>query len=192
MLDVSVSNGGDPAYEAEMDVRFPPDVSYVGMGGDEEARRLHSPDIKNDTWLRFRLGNPFKGVDPNAPPPTEGEGETEVEVNTLRLQLRFTPSPDIEEKLVQFYLSANTSSEQSQDPSTFVNLMVVRRAEVRLAGGGFPEEIHYGYGPVKGESAMRDLREVGPPLVHKFLVTNGGPSGLDVLTVEVNWPHQVC
>ncbi len=180
VLEVEVSNAGDPAYEAEMDVYFPSDVSYVGMGGDDDTRRLNSPDLRNDTWLSFRLGNPFKGVD--------DEGEPHM----LSLQLRFSPSTDIREKLIQFVLVANTSSEQSVDPSTFVNLMIVRRAEVKVVGGGFPEEVHYSSGgEVRGESAMRVLGEIGPTLTHRFQVTNGGPSMVDVLTVEVDWPHQV-
>ena len=175
VLDVLVQNEGDPAYEAEMDVHFPSDISYVGLG---QGAKLNTPDLKNASWLHFNLGNPFKGISDSGEP------------NSMQIQLRFNPGKSIKEKLIQFRLSANTSSEQAFDTSTYVNLMIVRRAEVRILGAVFPESVPYG-GSVRGESAMRQLSEIGPQLVHKFLVLNGGPSDVDVLTVEIGWPFQV-
>ena len=66
----------------------------------------------------------------------------------------------------------------------------MRRAEVKLMGVGFPEQLHFG-GPVLGEYDFSDLGQVGPPLVHKFLVINNGPSMLDVLSLHIQWPYQV-
>ena len=175
LLDIEIGNAGDPAYEAEMDVHYPEEVSYIGLGEDA---KLNAPAMKNDTWLHFNLGNPFKGLD------------DEGEATSTRLTLRFSPRDVIHEKLIQFYLTANTSSEQVVDPSTYVNLMIVRRAEVKIVGGGFPSQLHYG-GKVRGESDFRELPEVGPLVVHKFLVMNGGPSAVDVLKVEIGWPYQV-
>ncbi|XP_059094879.1 integrin alpha-PS1-like isoform X2 [Tigriopus californicus] len=173
-LDVTIKNGGDPAYEATFDVFFPPSVSYIGMGKDT---KLNAPEFKNETWLSFNLGNPFKGA-------------ANGEAHSTNIQLRFSPRLLIDDKLIQFYLTANTSSTQVYDTSTFVNLVVVRRAEVKVVGGGFPEEVHYG-GTVRGESALQELAEIGPQVVHKFLVINNGPSAVDVLTVHIAWPFQV-
>ncbi len=176
VLQVDITNGGDPAYEAELDIYFPGDVSYIGLGQDA---KLNAPDLKNDTWLHFNLGNPFKGV-------SEDDGEP----NKQTVRLRFRPRNNIKEKLVQFFLSTNTSSEQSVDGSTFLNLMIVRRAEVKIDGRSRPAQVLYG-GRVRGESALHTLSEVGPSIQHKFLVKNSGPSEVDVLTVEIGWPFQV-
>ena len=169
VLDLQIDNLGEAAYEATLDVHFPSAVSYIGLG---QNASLNAPDLKNATWLSFNLGNPFKGT----------EEPASVQ---LRFGTRYTS-----EKIVQFYVSANTTSEQVYDPSTYVRLAVVRRAEVKVVGGGFPTEVHFG-GQIKGESALGELQEIGPQIVHKYLVINAGPSEVNVLTVHIDWPVQV-
>lgn len=170
VLDVEVANRLEPAYEATLDIYFPPSVHYVGVGTGDNDNDVVNADLKNATWLSVSLGNPFK--------------------NTTKMQLRFKPQADMEDRLMVFYLSANTSSVLLYDASTFVNLAIVRRAEVKVHGKGFPDRLHYG-GPVLGENAFADISEVGPQLVQKFQVINNGPSMLDVLTLHIQWPFQV-
>ena len=170
VLDLEVDNLGEAAYEATLDIYFPSAVSYVALGANTT---LNAPDLNNATWLSLSLGNPFKGAD----------GPTNV-------QLRFSPRSEVDEKIIQFDVMVNTTSDQIYDPSTFVRLAIVRKAEVKVVGGGFPRQVHFG-GQVRGESALTDLQEIGPQIVHKFLVINGGPSDVDVLTVRIGWPVQV-
>ena len=169
VVDLQIDNLGEAAYEATLDVHFPSAVSYIGLG---QNASLNAPDLKNATWLSFNLGNPFKGTQ-------------EPASVQLRFGTRYTS-----EKIVQFYVSANTTSQQVYDPSTYVRLAVVRRAEVKVVGGGFPTEVHFG-GQIKGESALGELQEIGPQIVHKYLVINAGPSEVNVLTVHIDWPVQV-
>lgn len=171
LLEVEVINRLEPAYEASLDVYFPPALQYIGTGSVENATsEVLSTDLKNDTWLSIKLGNPFK--------------------SSTTLKLRFQPQSSISDKLIIFYMTANTTSEMIYDASTFVQLAIVRRAEVKLMGSGQPELLHYG-GRVYGENAFEDLGQVGPPLIHKFLVINNGPSELDVLSLHIRWPYQV-
>ena len=177
VLDIKVFNKLEPAYEAVLDVYFPDAIQYIGVGSAKKLENdadnneiVINAELKNSSWLSLSLGNPFK--------------------SSADVQLRFKPQPDMEDKLIVFYLSANTTSMLLDDSSTFVSLAIVRRAEVKLMGGDFPEQLHYG-GPVLGENAFSDLGEVGPPLVHKFLVINNGPSMLDVLSLHIQWPYQV-
>ena len=172
VLEVEVANKMEPAYEAVLDVFFPAAVSYIGLGEDTNA-----PELKNDTWLSLSLGNPLKGV-------------VNGMQHTKKVQLRFAPKKNMEEKFITFFLSANTSSVQEFDSSTFVNLVIVRRAEIKVIGGGFPEQIHYGE-RVLGQSAMTELTEIGPQIIQKFVVINSGPSLVNVLTVNIDWPFQV-
>ena len=174
VLEVDVANRLEPAYEAVLDVFFPAAVSYIGLGEDT---KLNAPELKNDTWLSLNLGNPLKGVVNGKP-------------HSTKVQLRFAPKKNMEEKLITFFLSANTSSVQEFDSSTFVHLVIVRRAEIRVVGGGFPEQLHYG-DRVLGQSAMSELTEIGPQIVQKFVVINSGPSLVNVLTVNIHWPFQV-
>ena len=169
LLEVEVINQMEPAYEAKLDVYFPEDLQYIGLGNNNGSDVL-TADLKNATWLSVNLGNPFKC--------------------STSLRLRFHPDPDMNKKLISLYLTANTSSEMLYDASTFVNLAIVRRAEVKLMGSGIPQVLHYG-GQVFGENAFDELSQVGPPLVHKFVVINNGPSQLDVLRLHIRWPYQV-
>ncbi len=109
---------------------------------------------------------------------------------SIQVQLRFAPKKNMEDKFITFFLSANTSSVQEFDASTFVHLVIVRRAEIRVVGGGFPDQIHYGE-RIIGQSAMTELTEIGPQIVQKFVVVNSGPSLVNVLTVNIDWPFQV-
>jgi hypothetical protein len=174
VLEVDVANRLEPAYEAIMEVFFPAAVSYIGLGEDT---KLNAPELKNDTWLSLNLGNPLKGVVNGKP-------------HSTKVQLRFAPRKNMEEKLITFFISANTSSVQEYDSSTFVHLVIVRRAEIRVVGGGFPDQLHYGE-RVMGQSAMSELTEIGPQIVQKFVVINSGPSLVNVLTVNIHWPFQV-
>ena len=189
VLSIQVVNQMEPAYEASLDVFFPPALQYIGFllqdaqGNDNSTTsQVLNTQLKNATWLSLSLGNPFKA-------------------STATLQLRFQPKPDTQDKIIVFYLSANTTSLMLMDASTFVNLAIVRRAEVKLLGNGFPEHLHYGYGlsagqpslsaAAQGENAFTDLSQVGPPIIHKFLLINSGPSMVDVLRLHIRWPYQV-
>lgn len=186
VLNIQVINKMEPAYEASLDVFFPPALQYIGFHQDDidqdgngNNSQVLNTQLKNATWLSLSLGNPFK--------------------TTATLQLRFQPKPDTQDKIIVFYLSANTTSLMLMDASTFVNLAIVRRAEVKLLGNGFPEHLHYGYGigsanpmlHAQGENAFTDLSQVGPPIIHKFLLINSGPSMVDVLRLHIRWPYQV-
>ena len=175
VLSIQVINKMEPAYEASLDVFFPPALQYIGFLNSDNQSQVLNTQLKNATWLSMSLGNPFK--------------------TSTTLQLRFQPKPDTEDKIIVFYLSANTTSLMLMDASTFVNLAIVRRAEVKLLGNGFPEHLHYGGGSslatAGGENAFTDLSQVGPPIIHKFLLINSGPSMVDVLRLHIRWPYQV-
>ena len=171
LLEVEVVNQMEPAYEASLDVHFPEALQYIGSSNNNNGSSdVLNTELKNSTWVSVNLGNPFK--------------------SSTSLRLRFQPRPSMDNKLISLFLTANTSSEMLDDASTFVNLTIVRRAEVKLMGSGVPQLLHYG-GQVYGENAFDELGQVGPPLVHKFVVINNGPSQLDVLSLHIRWPYQV-
>jgi hypothetical protein len=39
---------------------------------------------------------------------------------------------------------------------------------------------------------MSELAEIGPQIIQKFVVINSGPSLVNVLTVNIDWPFQAC
>ena len=174
VLQVVVNNTGEAAYEAKLNIAFPPSLSYIGLGAGSE---VNAPSLVNTSFLSLDLGNPFKGA-------------SELGANQAKLLLRFSPSSVINQTFIQFDFNVSTTSELVVDSSTFLHCAIVKRAEVTVMGRGAPESVYYG-GDIRGESAMREMAEIGPTVVHRYLVKNYGPSTVDVLTVVVRWPHQV-
>ena len=173
ILDIDVQNLGEAAYEARLDIGLPSSVSYVGLGNVSEVNDLK---IVNATHLSVNLGNPFKGL-------------SDKGVNSANIQLRFTPNSVINETLIRFDFTVNTTSELVVDSSTYLHCVVVRRAELKISGRP-PATVYYG-GLVKGESALKDVSEIGPLVQHRYLITNYGPSEVDVVTIKIKWPFQV-
>ena len=173
-LDVDVENLGEAAYEATLDIAFSSSLSYIGLGVGSE---VNAPNLVNSSYLSFDLGNPFKGNSSNG-------------VNKAKIRLRFSPASVINQTLIKFDFFANTSSVLVVDSSTYLHVVVVKRAELSILGRGEPQKVFYG-GEVKGESAMRDVAEIGPLVDHRYLIKNYGPSTVDVLTVRIKWPFQV-
>jgi len=174
ILDINVQNLGEAAYESSLNVSFPGSISYVGLGNITD---LNDVTIINSTLLSFDLGNPFKG-------------KSERGVNSVNLQIRFAPNSVINETLISFEMMVRTTSELVVDSSTFLHCVVVRRAELKISGRGLPLTVFYG-GTVRGESALRNVSEIGPLVQHRYLVTNYGPSEVDVVTIKIKWPYQV-
>merc|ERR1719422_2193555 len=174
ILDIDVQNLGEAAYEATLDIAFSSSLSYVGLGVGSE---VNAPNLVNTSYLSIDLGNPFKGA-------------SEKNVNKAKIRLRFSPASVINQTLIKFDFFANTTSELVVDSSTYLHCVVVKRAELLISGRGSPEKVFYG-GDVRGESAMKDVSEIGPHVDHRYLVKNYGPSMVDVLTVKINWPFQV-
>jgi integrin alpha 7 len=148
-------------------------LSYVGLGNGSD---LSAPRVLNATALSFDLGNPFKGAS-----------------GLLNLLVRFAPHSIINDTLLSFEFHVRTTSELVVDASTYVTCVVVRRAELKIGGSSWPPVVNYGGGGagVRGESALRDVAEIGPLVQHRYQVRNFGPSEVDVVTVRVKWPYQV-
>ena len=174
ILHVSVQNLGEAAYEAKLGLSFPASISFVGLA---EKSDIADITVVNSTFINIDLGNPFKG-------------RTEKGINSLELKIKFAPKSIINETLIIFEFVAETSSELVVDSSTFLHCVIVRRAEVEIVGRGLPSTLFYG-GTVRGESALRDVSEIGPQLKHIFQVSNKGPSEVDVVTIKLKWPYQM-
>ena len=114
LLEVDVINNLEPSYEASLNVYFPKALQYIGSSNNNDSDAILNTDLKNATWLSINLGNPFK--------------------SSTSLRIRFQLRPSMDNKLIVLSLTANTSSQMhmAYDASTFVNLAIVQRAEVKL------------------------------------------------------------
>ncbi|XP_065559170.1 integrin alpha-PS1-like isoform X2 [Artemia franciscana] len=166
LLEISVANLGEPAYEAGLFVEHSRGLSFVGR--IIEGNKI-SCNLYNATLVTCSLGNPFK-----------------KESNSLRL--RFSPG-ELGDR-IEFKIWTNTTSdEQSIQGDLELEARVVKRAEVSVRGLGRPEQVFYG-GEIRGESAIKFRDEIGPQVLHSFEVFNGGPWRVPHLSLIISWPYQ--
>uniref|UniRef100_A0A8D8TAD1 Integrin alpha-PS1 n=1 Tax=Cacopsylla melanoneura TaxID=428564 RepID=A0A8D8TAD1_9HEMI len=167
-LNISTSNQGESAYEAQLFVSHHTHLSYIG----QEKQRGAVCNPHNATLVVCSLGNPLKtGA-------------------WLNLKLRFDPTGLGEEPELKFLVWANSTSKEinKEDPVQLI-VNIVRKAELSLTGFHRPEHIYYG--GVLSTKPPLYLDEVGTRLVHTYQVFNAGPWRLSSLEIHVEWPYQV-
>lgn len=170
LVNVTISNLGDPAYFAWMNLNFSSIFSFVGRSDDVTDILC---DLQEDVSIRCNLGNPYLK-------------------RTETIQFKLVPiySP-IVPKDVMFTTNITTTSDNIiPTMTTSKQFQVVRRSEVSIRGSVRPESILYG-GHVVGESAIRDIAEIGSRVLHTFHVVNDGPWQADNVNVHIDWPYQV-
>ena len=151
---MTVSNLGEPAYFAWLHLNFSRVFSFVGRS-DTGTDILC--DLVEDTSIACNLGNPFLR-------------------RTESLQFKLVPRPAASlPGDVMFTTNISTSSENivsdseaSMTSSSRFN--IVRRSEVSIRGSVRPESVLYG-GQVVGESAIRDIGEIGSKVFRSSHVT---------------------
>ena len=169
LLNLTVSNTGDPAYFAWLHLNFSSVFSYVGRS-DTVTDILC--ELQEETSLRCNLGNPFLQ-------------------RTETLQFKLVPlySASLPSD-VMFTTNISTDSDNVAAPPTESRqFQLVRRAEVSVRGLVLPEAVLYG-GTVVGESAVREVGEIGQKLSHTFHVVNEGPWPAEEVTLHIDWPYQ--
>ena len=169
LVNLTVSNTGDPAYFAWLHLNFSQVFSYVGRS-DSVTDILC--ELQEETSLRCNLGNPFLQ-------------------RTETLQFKLVPlySASLPSD-VMFTTNISTDSDnQAAPPTESRQFQLVRRAEVSVRGGVRPEAVLYG-GTIVGESAVRDIGEIGSRVVHTFHVVNDGPWIAEAVTMHIDWPYQ--
>ncbi|KAL1463065.1 hypothetical protein WDU94_014855 [Cyamophila willieti] len=167
-LNISASNQGESAYEAQLFVSHHAHLSYIG----QEKQRGAVCNPYNATLVACALGNPLKtGA-------------------WLNLKLRFDPTGLGEEPKLKFLVWANsTSKEVKREDPVALTVNIVRKAELSLTGFHRPEHIYYG--GVLSPKPPSYLDEVGTRLIHTYQVFNAGPWRLSSLEIHVDWPYQV-
>lgn len=169
VLDISVINSYESAYEAGLYISHPSSLSFIGRVSNEANQLLCN--TFNNTMVECMLGNPFK----------HGLGH---------VKLRFHPGgvQDSESRLI-FRIFTNTTS-QELEPQGEIPVManVIKRAEVAIKGLGRPDQVFFGH-QAANEIKYRD--EIGQAVLHSYEVYNDGPWRVPYLSVVVSWPYQV-
>lgn len=171
LLNVTVQNLQESAYESYLMIKHSPSVSYIA----QLKGKSHSCERTSDMGAVCSLGNPF---------------ERNAEVNIV---LRFEPLASIDGvNEIQFELTANTTSQLvDSEPTKILIAKVVSKAKLSIQGSERTEEVKYG-GKIRGENEMLYKDEPGSRIKHIYVVYNGGPSHVRNLEVHVDWPFQVA
>lgn len=172
MLNVSVENKGESAYEAQVFVFHSPTISYIGL--NEKLSNIKCT-AANKTIVSCSIGNPFK---------TD---------NAAQISLRFESKTheEITENELEFNVFVNsTSNELSNQTSSKLTALIRTRAEVRIVSAS-TQYIIYG-GEIKGEAAMKYFDDIGLRVWHRYQVINDGPWKIQDMNVVIYWPHQVA
>ncbi|XP_076377738.1 multiple edematous wings isoform X2 [Megalopta genalis] len=171
VVDVSVSNIGESAYEAQLFIVHSHSLNYIAIkSNDSVICNLH-----NTTLVACTIGNPLK------------------KDKMVNIQVRFDPKEleDNESKLGFLIFANSTSKEIKEKEPTRLQATVVKCAELSIKGSVKIPWVYYG-GPVVGESAIKHLNEVGPKVLHIYQVFNKGPWRVSTLEVRISWPYEVA
>ncbi|XP_027196901.2 integrin alpha-PS1-like [Dermatophagoides pteronyssinus] len=170
LVNISLLNRAEPAYDTAIIIDHSPNISYVGRKIIDD--QVDCVPTKNQ--VRCELANPFN------------KGRTDF-------QLRFN-SYQIDDRQHEFFISIKVVT-SSNDISGLDNHLefyteIQRRAELELSGISAPKEIHFG-GEIRGEMAMKFEDEIGEKIIHRYIVTNKGPLRAKDVAVLIDWPYQI-
>ncbi|XP_043467893.1 integrin alpha-PS1 isoform X2 [Leptopilina heterotoma] len=170
-VNVTIKNIGESAYEAQLFVEHSSNLNYIGTKTNDSV----ICNVHNTTIVACSLGNPFK------------------KDKIVFLQVRFDPTKleDHESQLTFKVFANSTSKEVSEKSPTYLQAAIIRRAELSIKGTSKSQWAYYG-GPVIGESAIKNLHEIGPKVFHIYEVFNEGPWRVSALDVKIRWPYEVA
>ncbi|XP_066254673.1 integrin alpha-PS1 isoform X1 [Euwallacea similis] len=171
IVEAIVENKGESAYQAKLFVFHPTALSYINVNKTEKHSNVKC-SFKNDTLVVCDLGNPFQAR------------------ASAKLKLRFEIVKNTKEQILDLTLKVNsTSKETSMRTEAKLTVVLQRIADYTIIGKG-NTNLFFG-GEVVGESAMRNLEDIGSRVVHRYYLDNRGEWDLPNIRVRIQWPYQV-
>ncbi|XP_025410272.1 integrin alpha-PS1 isoform X2 [Sipha flava] len=174
ILNMTVFNNGESAYESRLFVHFPSSFSYINTVKQNETKYVNCNPF-NDTFVVCILGNPFK----------------KFAVSNIQLKFDSKELNGIGNQLDFLIVSNTTSREVKPQGPLVLRVNVIKRAELLLTGSARPEQVFYG-GQIKSDSSVKYYDEIGSRVLHTYQVFNSGPLKVSNLEVHVTWPFQVA
>merc|ERR1712223_503292 len=168
VLNVTVSNPGEPAYSADMEVVFDDAFSYVGRS--DQFSDLHCDFIPKNK-IRCNLGNPYDAK----------------RTDNLIFRIR----PMLARRFVNFEIKTNTSSEDIGGESARhkkLRIRLIKRAELSIRSSVEPKHVWFGGGSTDSHGYPKDderqgmpriMSDIGHKITHTFQITN-------------DWPYQLA
>lgn len=115
IVDISVTNEGESAYEAQLFVSHSAGLNYIASKSNDSV----TCNLFNKQIVSCSIGNPFK------------------KNSTMNVQVRFDPKGlEDDDSHLKFNVFANSTSKQRDDqlPQSFLKAYVLRTAELSING----------------------------------------------------------
>ncbi|XP_060592607.1 integrin alpha-V-like isoform X3 [Ruditapes philippinarum] len=171
---VFVENRGEDAFEATLNITFPPGVEFYKNKNIKYEIQMSCSIFRNESYILCDLGNPLPAK------------------SRTNFTLIATPK-SINDSVAELILKLQVNSSNAENITdvsnnlVFVNIPIQQRANLRLGGTSRPEQYIY------SEKAVRLYRgsaEIGPVLEHEYVLENRGPSGVKTSLLKIEWPGE--
>ncbi|KAM9322422.1 integrin alpha-6-like [Pholidichthys leucotaenia] len=171
-LAVKVSNPqGDDAHEASIVASFPRALTYSAFRATDS--QVTCAANKDGSQAECELGNPF--YKDSATSFYIILGTAGISLNTSEIEIN---------------LQLNTTSNQQLAPVK-AKAKVAIVLQLTLSGQALPSQVHFS-GQVKGESAIKNEKDIGSAIIHQFRVINlvKRLSDVGTATLNIDWPKE--
>merc|ERR1719495_625661 len=177
-IHTDISNAGEDAFNAMLDVQIPRGVSYVNANtGDSGVSILCSPPSpRNNNTLQCEVGNPLRAG---------------AQVSTTIILQPQTEGLDEPISEFRFGIAARSSNPENEDDNAdnMLILAVPIRVETdfRVTGLSTPSQVQYNISaPLPSRYEFED--DIGEVVTHTYDVKNKGPSSISEAEVYILWP----
>lgn len=168
LLNITVTNKGDLAFEPKLFIQHHQSVMYIASS---KSRIMCIPF--NDTIVKCTLGNVLL--------------RQAIEQVILRFDPRNFDGLDV----MYFEIFANTTSHQEILPLEKLLVNVIKQTEIRITGRNYPEQVYYG-GENHIRSIIKNVEDIGMLVIHEYEIQNLGPSRVPYLDVQIDWPYHMA
>ncbi|CDW56610.1 protein ina; fg gap protein [Trichuris trichiura] len=175
-LQYRLLNKGERAYESSLFVLYNEDELERPMLLQKAHYGLNFGKFENGL-IEVLLGNPLEAM-------------AEI-VFSLRFKLTRGRSEGLGDVLVfDSYVNSTSMEKYEDDNRCKASVKVIKKAELEIVGTSDPQLVYFG-GKSFGQSAVEYEEDIGPQVVHTYLVRNGGPWGVNDVTVTIDHPYQI-
>ncbi|XP_014242051.1 integrin alpha-PS2 isoform X2 [Cimex lectularius] len=178
-IEVTVQNKGEDAFEATYQIKLPPGLNYVKVVSFREDENVSPiicspPSLSNNNTLICDIGNPL---------PKEKKAQFQVILQPYNLEGGMKPK-------YEFTMLVNSTNQENEtslsDNFMKIDLPIWVRTELQLEGLSSPKDIHYNVSQFDGEIFKEN--DIGPQVVHTYVIRNVGPSDFLEGEVQFLWP----
>lgn len=184
ILDVSVKNQGEEAYESMFYLTMPMAINFnqvVNKSGDYPICSGAKPDQTGMNVLTCDLGNPM------------------VRNEVLKFSVITEPAAgkQITEPDFTFHAEVNSTNVEDErrraDNQETVSMVIRVDFNLVLSGNSNPPQVWHNYthsSEISEQNSRRYLVEtdLGPEISHKYQLQNRGPSMIDDIALTILWP----